>query len=99
MTIGQNSYYMQTLLVRRDEEMTLDLGELKLITHKDELDLFPAGEDRIVRVYYAMKGEDIYLLTLSGSPEDIVTSEKEIRNLLASIRFSAADAISSTNTR
>lgn len=93
VTIGDRWYYYVTLLIRRDPAATRLLDRITLITHEREINRFPPNEDRIVRLYYAVRGTSIYIFTLSGTPEDIVYRERDIRRLLASVRLSAIEAV------
>lgn len=93
VTIGDRWYYYVTLLVRRDPDATRHLDRITHITHEREINRFPPNEDRIVRLYYAVRETNIYIFTLSGTPEDIVYRERDIRTLLASVRLSAIEAV------
>ena len=95
--IGDREYYVTTLLARRDPELTARLDYITLSVHARELDLYPPAEDRIVKQYYTTKGSDIYIFTLSGTPEDIAYREPDIRKLLASVRLSATEAVQETH--
>jgi len=96
VTIDGRWFYYVTLLVRRDPEWTSQLTELQLIVHRNEIERFPETTDMIVRVYYTIREKDLYILTLSGSPEDIAASERIVRRLLANIRLDAAALVAET---
>jgi len=98
MTIGGRWYFTTTLLVRRDPALSLHLSNLQRLTHSRELGRFPDNEDRIVRLYYAFRDRNIYILTLDGPPEDVAASESDVQNLLAGIRLSAAEALTATGS-
>jgi hypothetical protein len=85
--------------VRRDADWTDRLSPLQRLTHTRELARFPVGADRIVRVYYTVRENDIYILTLSGSPEDVVVLEPDVRKLLAGVRLTAGEALEGTRSR
>lgn len=98
ISMGGREYYCATLLVRRDAEQTALLDNITRAVHAREMGLFPVDEDRIVRLYYTAKESDIYIFTLSGTPEDIAFRERDIRRLLASVRLSATEAMQETGT-
>ncbi len=93
VVIGGRLYYTITSLVRRDPAMTERMSRFQLLVHEREFDTYPVNEDRIVRIYYALHDRDIYILTLSGPPEDVVTREADTRRVLAGVRFSATEAL------
>ncbi len=93
VSIGGRTYYTFTLLVRRDPSATGELTSIQRIVHQRELTRFPLHFDRIVRLYFAVNDRDIYILILSGPPEDMAAGEAEIRRLLASIRLNATQAL------
>lgn len=93
VSIGGRTYYTFTLLVRRDPSATGELTSIQRVVHRRELTRFPLHFDRIVRLYFALNERDIYILILSGPPEDMAAGEVEIRRLLASIRLNATQAL------
>jgi hypothetical protein len=96
MNIGERWYYATTALVRRNPQATEDLSPLQKLVHKAEIERFKDNEDRIVRIYYAFRDKDIYILTLDGTPEDMAASQPDILRLLASVRLKASEALAAT---
>ena len=97
-TIGDQWYYTNTLLVRRDPSLTKYMNQVQLAVHEKEFSLFPDDEDRILRMYYGIHDDDIYVFTISGSPEEFVAKEAELERVMASIRYTAADAMAAEGT-
>jgi len=97
-SVGGRWFYQLTMLVRRDPEMTSRLTNLQLITHARDIERFEMNRDMIVRVYYTVKDRDIYIMTLSGKPQDVAAVEPETRKLLSNIRLSAQEFQTETGT-
>ena len=89
--IGERWFYKSTLLVRRDPALSASLTPLQRSVHARELLRYPDNVDRIVQVYHTTNSKDIYILTLSGSPEDVAALEESTTRLLASIKLSSAE--------
>jgi len=86
-------FYVATVLVRRDPERTARLTRIQQVVHRREIQRFQDHVDDIVKIYYAVRDRDIYILTLSGFPEDVAAKEMDVRRLLASVRLSATEAV------
>jgi hypothetical protein len=91
--IGQRPYYNSTLLIRRDPVLSQHLTGIQRAVHKSELERFADNKDMIVRLYYAVQDKDIYILTLSGEPEEIAARDQDVEDLLANVRLNAAEAV------
>jgi len=90
--INNRFFYYVTLLVRRDAEWTEGLTDLQKTIHAREMLRYPEGLDMTVRLYYATHEDIVYIMTLSGTPEDVILHEKETRELISNVRFSAVEA-------
>ncbi|MCX6645980.1 MAG: hypothetical protein NTY09_06450 [bacterium] len=97
ITIGDREFYVATLLVRRDPEMTARMDSITRAVHSREFVLYPNNEDRIVKLYYSPQDKDVCILTLSGTPEDLAYREPDIRRLLASVKLTASEAVQGTD--
>jgi hypothetical protein len=86
-------FYVATVLVRRDPERTARLTRIQQVVHRREIERFQDHVDNIVKLYYTVRDRDIYILTLSGSPEDVAAKEMDVRRLLANVRLSATEAV------
>ncbi len=96
VTIDGRWFYYVTLLARRDPGLTSQLTEFQLLVHRRELDIYPDQTDIIVRIYYTIRDKDLYILTLSGPPEDFAARGRDVRRLLANIRLDATSAVAET---
>jgi hypothetical protein len=99
MNIGERWYYVTTALVRRNAQETEGLSNLQKLVHKAEIEKYKVDEDRIVRLYYAFRDKDIYILTVDGTPEDIVTEDPVLLKLLANVRLKASEALAATESQ
>jgi hypothetical protein len=93
ITIGEREFYVVTLLVRRDPELTARMDSITRAVHSRELALYPDNEDRIVKLYFSPQDNDVFILTLSGTPEDLAYREPDVRRLFASIKMTASEAV------
>jgi hypothetical protein len=99
MNIGERWYYVTSVLARRSAQETEDLSNLQKLVHKAEIERFKDNEDRIVRLYFAFRDKDIYILTVDGTPEDVVNEDPELLKFLASVRLKASEALAATENQ
>lgn len=91
--IGEQWYYASTLLVRRDPRLSESLSPVQRMRHARELERFPDGEDRILKLFHTFRDRDIYILTASGPPEDMATKQTDLEYLLANVRTDPSEAL------
>jgi hypothetical protein len=92
--IDEQWYFVNTLLINRDPVITQHLTALQKAVHRREIEIYPDSTDMILRMYYGLRDQDIYIISFSGLPEDFAAMEPEIIRLISNIKFSGQDALS-----
>jgi len=94
--IGEQWYYVTTLLVRRDPRLSENLTPIQRTRHAGELQRFPDNEDRIVKLFHTFRDRNIYIITVSGPPEAMAAREADLELFLANVRTDPAQALAIT---